>query len=107
MEIIVNGAAEFNNLISTHDVVMVDFWATWCGPCRMLMPTVKKLAEEANGKYAVAKINVDENEELTASFGISSIPTLLFFHKGELVEKSVGIKTEDQIKSVLAKYTEA
>ncbi len=107
MEKIINGIAEFDSLIADERVVMADFWATWCGPCRMLMPTVEKLAEEANGKYVVAKVNVDENEELTARYGIVSIPTLLFFKKGELVEKYVGVKSEDQLRAVLAKYVEA
>lgn len=107
MEIIINDVTEFDNLIASEKVVMADFWATWCGPCRMLMPTIEKLAEEDDGKYAVAKVNVDENEELTSRYGLVSIPTLLFFNNGELVEKSVGVKSEEQIKAVLAKYTEA
>lgn len=107
MEIIINDVTEFDNLIASEKVVMADFWATWCGPCRMLMPTVEKLSEEADGKYAVAKVNVDANEDLTDRYGIVSIPTLLFFKNGELVEKSVGVKTEEQIKEVLNKYTEA
>lgn len=107
MEIIINDVSQFDSVIASNKVVMVDFWATWCGPCRMLMPTIEKLAEEADGKYAVAKVNVDENEELTSRYGLVSIPTLLFFSNGELVEKSVGVKSEEQIKAVLAKYTEA
>lgn len=70
--------------------VLVDFWATWCGPCKMLTPIIEELATELEGKAVVGKINVDEQGELAMKFGVMSIPTLMVFKNGELVKKSVG-----------------
>ena len=71
--------------------VLVDFWAEWCGPCRMLGPIIEELGNENEGKATVGKLNVDENQESAAKYGIRSIPTVLFFNKGELVEKFTGL----------------
>ena len=82
--------------------VLVDFWASWCGPCRMLGPVIAELAEEYEGKVKVGKVNVDDEEELAMEYGIQSIPTVLFFKGGEVVEQSLGFKPkaffEDLIK---------
>lgn len=78
--------------------VLVDFWATWCGPCMMLAPTVAQLAEEAEEKYKVCKVNVDEEQALAIRFDIESIPTLLLFKGGNLAGKLVGLRTKEQIK---------
>ena len=80
----------FAGILSANNVVLVDFWATWCGPCRMLGPTVETVAGEYEGRVAVVKCNVDESTDIPMKFGIRNIPTLLFFKGGELVDKLVG-----------------
>ncbi len=77
--------------------VLVDFWATWCGPCRMLAPVVAEIAEELDGRLTVGKVNVDEVPELAAQFGIISIPTLILFRNGEAVKKTVGYCTKEEL----------
>lgn len=81
--------------------VMVDFWATWCGPCRMVAPIVEQLAKEYEGKAVIAKCNVDEAEEAPVNYGIRNIPTLLFFKDGELKDKMVGSNTKGAIEAKL------
>ncbi len=81
--------------------VLVDFWATWCGPCRMIAPIVEEIADELDGKVKVGKVNVDENEELTAQFGIASIPTILIFKNGEIANTQIGFCAKDQLVSML------
>lgn len=84
-----------------NGVALVDFWAPWCGPCRMLSPVIDKLAEEFEGKAKVCKVNTDEQEELSAQFGIRSIPTMLFFKNGEIVDQMVGATSEQVLKDKL------
>ena len=71
--------------------VLVDFWATWCGPCRMIAPTIEKLAEQANGAYKVGKINIDDELNLALKYRVEVIPTLMLFKDGQVVDKSVGV----------------
>ena len=81
--------------------VLVDFWATWCGPCRMLSPVIDKLAEKYEGKVNVVKCNVDESSDIPMKFGIRNIPTLLFFKDGQLVDRLVGAVPQAEIEKKL------
>lgn len=81
--------------------VLVDFWATWCGPCKMIAPIVKEIADEYDGKILVGKVNVDEEPDLTMQYNVSSIPTLMVFKNGQLVNKAVGYREKDGILKML------
>lgn len=100
---IVLNDANFDATINSDKPVLVDFWAEWCGPCKMIGPVVEELAGDYEGKAVVAKLNVDENPSVTARYGIRSIPTLLVFKGGQIVDKQVGAVP----KSVLAQKLEA
>lgn len=97
--------ANFDEVIKTGQPVLVDFWAEWCGPCKMIGPVVEELAGDFEGKAVIGKINVDDNPGISARFGIRSIPTLLVFKNGEIVDKQIGAvpKTAlaDKIKAQL------
>ena len=80
----------FNELLQDSRLVIVDFWATWCGPCRMLSPLLDEVEEEMSDKIVVVKVNVDDADEVAAQFRIMNIPTLLFFKGGQIVDKTVG-----------------
>jgi thioredoxin 1 len=84
-------------VLTSSKVALIDFWAVWCGPCRMLSPIVDEIAEEYAGKITVAKCNVDDAEDVAAQFGIRSIPTLLFFKDGVLADKTVGAVPKAEI----------
>ena len=81
--------------------MLVDFWAEWCAPCRMLSPTIDQIAEDYDGKITVGKINIDEEPELAQRFGVMSIPTLILFREGNVVSKSVGVVGKDKIAAMI------
>ncbi len=79
--------------------ILVDFWAEWCGPCKMLAPVLDELAEEYTGRAKIGKVNIDEHQELATQYGIQSIPTLLLFHQGQVTEQVVGLRSKKELKT--------
>ena len=93
--------ANFAEIINTDQPVLVDFWATWCGPCRALAPVIDELAHEFEGKAVVCKCNVDDCDDVPMNFGIRSIPTLIFFKNGQAVDRIVGATSKADIAAKL------
>ena len=90
--------AEF---LEEKSVALVDFWASWCGPCRMVGPTIEQLAQEYEGRASVGKVNVDEEGGLAGDFGVMSIPTVVLFKDGKEVERLVGVRTIEEYKAII------
>ena len=88
-------------VLNTSLPVLIDFWAPWCGPCRMVSPMIDQIAQELKDSAKVCKINIDEEPELASAFGVMSIPTLLVIQEGKVVDQSVGLKAKEQIKQML------
>lgn len=101
-EIIISESNFKEEVLDSDKPVLVDFWATWCGPCRMLAPTIAKIAEEQEGKIKVCKVDVDECPMLAARYGISSIPTLMVFEGGQVKTSSVGVQSKPMIERMFA-----
>jgi thioredoxin 1 len=95
--------ADFESLVNKYPVVIVDCWAPWCMPCRMLAPTLDAIAKEYTGKAVVAKLNTDNNEKTAMDFQIMSIPTILYFKAGKLATKSIGVLPKDDIAAKIDK----
>lgn len=90
-----------NEIANTEQLVLVDFYATWCGPCKMLSPIITEIANEYSDKVKVCKVNVDENQDLALKYNILSIPTLLFFKNGKIVKTSIGFSSKEELSSII------
>jgi len=86
-------------VLDKEGVAVVDFWAEWCGPCRMITPIIEELAKEYDGKVTIGKLNVDHNQEVSMKYGIRSIPTILIIKNGEVVEKQVGVTSKQALST--------
>ena len=93
-------AANFDETVK-EGVTLVDFWAPWCGPCRMIAPVIEELAEEYEGKATIAKVNTDEEQEIAVKFGIRSIPTVMIFKDGEVVDQMIGAASKQAFEEKL------
>jgi len=92
------------DVLKSESLVLVDFWATWCAPCRMIAPTVEALADKYSGKLVVGKLNVDEHPGISGQYGIRGIPTLLLFKNGKIAEQVVGVQSKEQLAKLIDKH---
>ena len=91
----------YESIIKSEMPVVVDFWATWCGPCKMVSPVIEDLANEFEGKTSVCKLNVDELPDIASQYKIMSIPTVMIFKNGEIVDKAVGVRTKEEYQNMI------
>lgn len=101
MEIVLNNDNFNKEVLESDELVLVDFWATWCGPCQMIAPVVEQIAKEHSDKLKVGKVNVDDNQELAIKYGVMSIPTLMFFKAGNLVNTVVGFHSKSELEEII------
>jgi len=97
-------STNFQEFLAEPGLLVIDFWATWCGPCRILSPTVDELAKEFEGRATIAKCNVDDCEDVAAQFGIRNIPTLVFVKNGVVVDRTVGVLPKQEIAEKIQLY---
>jgi len=100
----VTDAAFDKTVLQSQIPVIVDFWAPWCGPCKMVAPTLEKLAKEYTGKLLVAKVNTDENPEWAMKYGVQGIPTMLFVANGKLIHRQVGAMPEPMLRDIVSQF---
>ena len=100
-EIILTKANFENEVLNAEGKVLVDCWASWCGPCKMIAPVIEELATELAGRAKVGKVNVDEEAELSIQYGVMSIPTILIFENGKVIGKSIGYKDKEELLELL------
>ncbi len=93
----------FEELLAGDQLVVIDFWAEWCGPCRAITPVIEKLAEEYEGRVAIGKCNVEDNDDIVAKYGVRNIPTIIFLKGGQQVDKQVGMVNEEAIRAKIEK----
>jgi thioredoxin 1 len=104
MEIQVNDDNFKKEVLESEELVLVDFWAPWCMPCRMLAPTIEEIGEEMEGKVKVCKMNVDENVQYPQEYGIMSIPTVMLFKDGQVVETMIGLQPKEEIIKTIQEH---
>jgi len=95
---------DFEETIEEYPLVLVDFWAAWCGPCKMMEPVLEDLAEDYQGEVVIGKMNVDKNQNIPSRFQVSSIPTMVFFKEGKAVDRMVGALQKEQLKQKFEKH---
>ena len=97
-------STNFEEALATPGLLVIDFWAVWCGPCRILSPVVDELAAEFEGRATIAKCNVDDCDEVASRFGIRNIPTLIFLKDGQMVDRTVGVVPKAELKAKIESY---
>ena len=102
----VTDAAFEKTVLQSNVPILVDFWAPWCGPCKMVAPILDKLAREYSGKLVIAKVNTDENSEWAMKYGVQGIPTMLFFSGGKIIHRQVGALPEPVLRTVVTQFLE-
>ena len=95
-----------SEVVENNGLVLVDFWAPWCQPCHMIAPILEQISDDLQGKIDVKKINVDENPAMATKYGIRSIPNLILFKEGKVIEQLIGVRPKEEIKKIVEKYIE-